>query len=95
MKVKGTYVSVWDGGFCVESDMIADTESRTFEITDEAVNANVRVLDGEYVCLPVDKYGNFVEKSDSWKRIPAILACDAEDENGDHLEEYKEYFVYG
>ena len=38
MKVKGTYVSIWDGGFCVESDMIADTESRTFEIIDEAVD---------------------------------------------------------
>ena len=56
LSVDGEYVSVWDGGVEVRTKCVCDPRTRKVVI-DRSQNANVQVLDREYVVLNGREYG--------------------------------------
>ncbi|TXG76177.1 hypothetical protein E6Q11_05090 [Candidatus Dojkabacteria bacterium] len=47
MKVKATYVSVWDGGVELSSNCLFDTETKVVSDIDEVYDVDVDVLEEE------------------------------------------------
>ena len=57
MKVKATYVSVWDGGTEVRTNCVVDTETRKVEAVD--IGEEGDVLDREYVVIGEEEFAVF------------------------------------